>query len=182
MVCGTVYFLFVEQKSFVNSCVLVYNEKGHGSGVIISKNCVLTAKHVAIEPDLKIRTQDGVIYSVDRVALDPDSDLAFLYINVEFEERPLQLNQAPLKVGDKIVLVGTPYDRVLMNCVLEGRVVNVDMDDPLGHTNVDMIDSHGGPGCSGGPILDQRGRVRAILVTRIGALCGAVPVGELTIE
>lgn len=167
----------------VASCVLVYNASGHGSGAIVDANCVLTARHVADEPNLVIRTHDGDEHRVVRVVNDPDSDLALLYIDGTFDERPLLFDPAPLRVGDEIVLVGAPFDTALQNCVLAGRVVKVDAkakyNYPVDAANIDILDCRGGPGCSGGPVFDRRGRIRAVVTMGFGPLCGAVPVAEL---
>jgi serine protease Do len=166
----------------VDSCVLVYNEGGHGSGSIVDVNCVLTARHVADHNDLTIRTNDGDEYLVVLVVKDPDSDLALLYIDGQFgAEHPFLLfDRTPLHVGDEITVVGTPYEQQLQNCVLTGRVVKVDTDVPeMDSVNVDILDVHAGPGCSGGPVLDRCGRVRSVLTLEIGKLAGAIPVAEL---
>jgi len=173
----------VTQFDPVNSCVLVYNDTGHGSGSIVGKNCVLTAAHVAILEGLKIKTNDEQIYSVVRYALDPDSDIAFIYIDGEFDEQPLGIDKTPMKVGDSVTLIGTPMTVDLMNSVLTGKVVKIDVD-ATGTIwkNLDIFDTHSAPGTSGGPILDSQNRVRGIVVTGMGLVTGAVPMDELNIE
>lgn len=172
----------------VDSCVLVYSADGHGSGVIVGINCVLTARHVADNPGLTIRTNAGDEHPVVFVVVDEDSDMALLYIEGRFSESitPLLIDRTPLRVGDEVTLIGAPFDRMLQNCVLRGRVVKIDLvvDNygyEIGAENIDVLDCHGGPGCSGGPVLDSLGRVRGVLILGIGPLCGAVPVGELNL-
>lgn len=169
----------------VDSCVMVYNETGGGSGAIVDVNCVLTAKHVAINPDLKIRTNDGDEHRVARVVLDPDSDLARLYIDGKFDEQPLSLDPTPLRVGDEVSVIGMVLRPDLMNCVLPGHVVKVNYEIQVGNTryvNLDVCDYHAAPGCSGGPVVDRRGRVRGVQVIGIGPLSSGVPVEELNVQ
>ena len=165
-----------------NSTVCVFNDSGHGSGVIIDSNCVLTARHVSDHNDLMIQTIDGDVYGVVKAVKDPNSDLALLYIGQKFDEVPLTLDKTPLKIGDEIIVIGTPYERTMIGTVLLGHVVNIDQVIPMGditNVNVDIIDTHAAPGCSGGPVLDTRGHVRAIETLGNPPLCGCIPVGEL---
>jgi S1-C subfamily serine protease len=164
------------------SVVLVFNDFGHGSGAIVGPNAVLTAKHVAMEPDLRIRTASGDEYPVFGVALDPDSDLAVLYIEGEFGIASLVIDREPLEVGDNTVLIGTPLDPALMNCVLQGRVVRTDYEVEVEGNlliNIDVIDAHGTFGCSGGPLLDADGEIRGVMSVVVGPFSGCTPVGEL---
>src|SRR5574343_133626 len=164
-----------------DSVVLVFNDDGHGSGAIIGPDTVLTAKHVALEPGLRVQTADGMIYEVRDVEFDLDDDLAVLYIRGEFTQKPLELCATPFKQRELICAIGTPYEHDLMNCVFSGRVVKTDystMVDMQWYENLDVIDAHIGRGCSGGPVLDMRGRVRGVIVTMYGSIVGVVPVEE----
>lgn len=163
------------------SVVVVYNESGHGSGAIVDVNCVLTAGHVADQNDLRVRTSDGDDCRVVRVVRDPNSDLALVFIEGAFDpgHPPLRIDDQPLRVGEEITMIGTPYSRDLMNCVCHGRVVKVDYN-PFGlYVNIDVLDVHGGPGCSGGPVIDLKGAIRGVIVLAQGEFLAAVPVEEL---
>ncbi len=167
----------------INSCVLVYNTEISGSGAIIGPDCVLTAGHVADQPDLKIRTNDGGEYIVSRVEKDPDSDLARLYTRNSFDDKkPLSLDRTPLQVGDEITVIGYPFECPV--CMFSGRVVGVDhileINDNK-YQNMDILDCHAGAGCSGGPVLDSRGYVRSVWVAYDTRVCinYAVPMEEL---
>jgi S1-C subfamily serine protease len=164
-----------------NSVVLVYNESGHGSGAIVGQNEVLTAKHVALQGNLRVQTADGNDYAVVGMRLDPDSDLAILEIDGVFDEAPFVIDKTPLKVGEEVAIIGTPYDRALLNCVLHGRIVKVKVEVPTNDI-VDMSDAHAGGGCSGGPMVDTKGKLRGVCVLSVGLLNGSVPVGELDAE
>jgi len=166
----------------VDSVVILYNDAGGGSGSIVDANCVLTAKHVAVNSGLTVRTNDGDEYPVVRVVLDPDSDLALVYIEGTFHERPLLFDRTPLRIGDEVTVVGMVLRKEMAGCVMPGRVVNVDRETQIKdykYTNVDLYDCHAAPGCSGGPVVDRRGRIRAVNVMTFGPLDGGVPVEEL---
>lgn len=166
-------------KELKKSCVMVFSAEGHGSGVIVGKNCVLTAAHVARLSNLMIRTDDNEIYGVISTAIDPNSDMAIIYISGEFKQKPLQMNETPLELEDEIIMIGTPSIADLFNTVLRGRVVKIDVNTTGAEwTNLDIVDAHGSPGCSGGPIFDCHGNIRGIVVTGCGNLMGAVPMEE----
>ncbi|MEN6335910.1 MAG: serine protease, partial [Phycisphaerales bacterium] len=150
-------------------------------GVIIGPDRVLTAKHVVDSNGVfQIRTSDNALYSVKTVLLDVDDDLAVVVIEGVFSQPPAVLCPAPLVVGDAVRAVGTPSEVRLMNCILPGHVVKVDFDvEELGEYGLDVTDCHGMSGCSGGPLIDSRGRVRAIVVVSNRMLLSAVPVGRL---
>lgn len=164
------------------SCVVLFNDYGHGSGAIIGPNEVLTAKHVAKIPGIRVRTADGDEHAIAKIVFDPNSDLARVYIEDKFDERPLVLDRTPLRVGDKIAIVGTPYVLDLMNCVAPGRVVKVNYEtEVMGeeYVNMDVHDCHTAGGCSGGPVVDRKGRIRGIQVLIWSPYGSAVPVEEL---
>lgn len=164
------------------SVVIVHGESGYGSGSIVGVNCVLTARHVAVLPGLGVKTKDGDEHVVTRAEFDPNSDLALVYIEGTFDESPLRRDDRPLRVGDEVTMIGTPYTRGLMNCVCQGRVVKVDYVADGQYVNLDVLDVRGGLGCSGSPILDSSGAIRGVVVLQIGAFLSAVPVGELDVS
>jgi len=169
-------------NTVAQSCVLVYNESGHGSGAMVDVNCVLTAKHVADHMPLKIKTLDGTEYDVTSVKLDPDSDLAMLFIDGKFVATPLLLDPAPLHVGDYITLIGSPDDVIFIDCILPGHVVKTGVDiTDMNEFNLVIYDAHADPGTSGGPVLDNKGHIRAVEVIGAGSIAGGVPVSELNL-
>jgi S1-C subfamily serine protease len=170
--------------SLERSVVILHNADGHGSGVVIGSREVLTAKHVAMVPELTVLTHDGKEYQIVSTVQDPNSDLAIVTVDQDFDVPPLILDATPLRVGDRVTIIGTPYSIWLQNCVLPGLVVKVDADFPSGkfpipETNLDVVDCHADIGCSGSPVIDSQGRVRGIAVLLVGRLCGAVPIEEL---
>jgi len=171
--------------TIMDRCVVIYNDRGHGSGAIIGENVVLTAAHVAKMSGLKVMTEDGTVFDVVRSVEDKDSDLAVLYIDGKFNVSPLYIYRKPLKVGDEVLLVGTPLDRELKNLSLRGRVVGVDrqLRDQPDWNDAVILDAHAAPGCSGCPVLDSKGRIRAVLVGGVNVpLCIVIPVHNLDID
>lgn len=163
----------------VDSVVTITDGTGFGSGVIVGPSSVLTAKHLYDGSEMTVHAADGDTHKVVSVKLDKDDDLVVLVIDGTFDEEPLIVDKTPLQVGDEITVIGTPFGNELFNSVLIGHIVKVDVDTPLG-TGLDIHDAHSGPGCSGSPVLDKSGHVRAIhSISIYGTLSGAVPVEKL---
>jgi S1-C subfamily serine protease len=166
----------------VRSAVVVGNLIGHGSGAVVGADTVLTARHVAVMPGLQVETADGdPPRQVVRTVLDPNSDAALLYVDRPFDanEPPLQVSARPLRVGERIWVIGTPFDLRLRNCMLSGTVGKTGVDiEELEERGLVVTDVHAGRGYSGGPVLDARGRVRAIHVVACDNLVGELPVSE----
>jgi S1-C subfamily serine protease len=181
----------VDPSGLTNSAVVVYQTRGHGSGVVVGKDRVLTARHVAChfgdanDPLLVITADGDAPRRVIGTIVDPNVDAAILLLdpNTPFDanEPPAEVDRVPLGVGDVVTVVGTPLDREnLKLCVLRGYVVKVNVSPGLpGALNLDIIDAHAAPGCSGGPVFDSKGRVRGILLCGVGGILGgSLPTRE----
>lgn len=139
-----------------NSTVTVFTEVGHGSGVIFDSMHVLTAKHVAKAGE-KVR----VLYRNDDQAVgvvewdDPELDFSVIKLSFPAPFPAPELRCAVPEVGEPIVAVGTPMQRI--GTVIHGYVAAVND----GDWRV-LIDGSMNPGMSGGPIFDSAGRVIGI--------------------
>lgn len=159
-----------------SSAVLIYNDSGHGSGVIVDANAVLTAAHVASHEGLIVRCSGGEEFSVVRIVFDDDSDAAVLYVDDKLPYPPCSVAKELPSAGDEILCIGAPYDPNYAGAVLRGYVVKAAVS--VGYWPQAIIsDLHGAPGCSGGPVF-LGGRLVGIDVGSNGILCCIVPVSE----
>lgn len=103
------------------STVTVFTPRvGVGSGVIISEDgYILTCYHVTRPKritgvaftDLVAKPEDFI--EVEVVATDPENDLAILKVNVDEELKPVKFADiTKLKVGDPVIMIGTPKSQV----------------------------------------------------------------------
>lgn len=103
-------------------------ESGSGSGVILDKDGhVLTNTHVvtlggaAADPQIRVTTSDGHIYSATIVGTDPIYDLAVIKLDDAKNLTPVEFtDSSKLNVGDTAIAVGAPLG--LSNSVTTGIV------------------------------------------------------------
>lgn len=101
---------------------------GTGSGVVLSEDgYVVTNTHVVTldgatdDPDLKVTTSDGKVYSAEIVGLDPMYDLAVIKLVGAEDLTPIEIaDSSKLNVGDGTIAIGAPLG--LSNTVTTGIV------------------------------------------------------------
>lgn len=151
----------------LKAVVLIRTEKGIGSGVIISgRGDIITANHVvsgATEVAVELNSGESLQASViDGV---PSEDLAWLKVQLS-RSSCLQLASELPRVGSELYAVGSPLDEALSQTVSRGIVSAVRRGDGF---ELIQTDASLNPGNSGGPLLDARGRVAAIVSFKISA-------------
>jgi S1-C subfamily serine protease len=140
-----------------------------GSGVYISESTVVTNAHVvAGVVDLQVRLS-GVEQSLsgEVIYFDPEKDIAVI-VTDPIDNRPALLARKDAKKGNEVVVAGFPGGGPLkvtparVGGILSARGENIYGD--LGVTReVYSLKSQVLPGNSGGPLLDQDGRVMGIV-------------------
>jgi S1-C subfamily serine protease len=132
----------------------VYDEQGH----------IVTNQHVVAGADtFSISLWNGVEYKATLVGADPSTDLAVLKIDAPRSVlEPLRLaNSGDVSVGDPVLALGSPFG--LEGTLTQGIVsaLHREMTAPNNYTITDTIqtDAAINHGNSGGPLLDDLGRV-----------------------
>ncbi|MBH9552346.1 S1 family peptidase [Inhella gelatinilytica] len=146
-----------------------------GSGFVVEASGLLVSNYhvvsqAALEPQryrLRFKTADGRQGKLQIVAIDVRRDLALLRAVGERDEpltwpAPLSFRpaQEPLAKGDRIYSLGHPHDVAF--AIVEGNyngLVERSFDDLIYYAGALN------PGMSGGPVLDDRGRVVAVNVS-----------------
>ena len=149
---------------------------GHGSGFVVSPTgLVITAAHV-------IRDDQAAV--VAELPGDRKAKGWLVRRNAEFDVALIQLepgeyraipvgSAASLHVGDTVFAVGAPLDQRLTRTVTKGVVSALREDPPRKWIQSDVT-VH--PGSSGGPLLDDRGRVVGVAQSGV-TLQGRVGIG-----
>lgn len=136
--------------------------RGQGSGFFVTREgWVATNEHVIRgKSGIQVEMSDGKTASVKKViAVDRQADLAILDVGIEHDYLPLAVDAMP--IGTKVYAIGSP--RELSNTLSEGLLSGYrDISKGVRRLQTTAPIS---PGSSGGPLLDDRGRV-------VGVTCG----------
>ncbi len=150
-------------ESSMPSVVIIRTDSGQGTGFIISKDgYVVTNAHVLADALGNLATG---IYGVDsgggRVDLGfvgYDSDLDIALLKTQGNYNPLEFeNSDNVKIGEKVIAVGNPYGLVFS--VSEGIVSGTHRLGSNGLNAYIQIDAALNPGNSGGPLINNQGKV-----------------------
>ena len=158
-------------------------ESGAGTGFVVDlQGNVVTNDHVVEgAQNLRVIFSDGTMASARIVGQDPGNDLAVIKVDVPSSQlHPLSLgDSSKVEVGQTVVAIGNPFN--LHNSVTAGIVSGLGRSRPSvnGRSIANMIqtDAPVNPGNSGGPLLDDQGRVVGIVAQIESPVRGSVGVG-----
>ncbi len=146
----------------VDSVVLVRTGAGYGSGFLVSKDgYILTASHVVGDATtVKIRWSDKKETDGQVVRVIKGRDVALIKADPH-GRTPLALRTDALPPSATVFAVGAPLDKELQGSVTRGVVSAVRAMHGYSYIQSDVSV---GPGNSGGPLLDEQGRVVGVAV------------------
>jgi len=146
------------------STVQIVSGLGTGSGVLISRDgYVVTAAHVVGDARLvKLRWSDGTETDGEVVRTHAGRDVALIRTNSR-GRTPLPLIGAAPATGAVVYAVGTPLDKAFQGSVTRGVLSGQPHIKGYRYLQSDVSVN---PGGSGGPLVDEHGRV--IGLTSIG--------------
>jgi serine protease Do len=148
-----------------------------GSGVVWAPELVVTNAHVVPGSHPRVRRADGGMARGRVVTRDRQADLALLHVPELGLPVATVGSAAELRVGSLLVAVGHPFG--IRGALTTGIVHALDS---RGRASRSWIqgDLRLGPGNSGGPLADARGRVVGINAMIVGGLALAIPASEVT--
>jgi uncharacterized protein len=151
-----------------------------GSGFAISRGGhVLTSHHVVDGcAEITARPAGGRSIKAETVARDETNDLALIKIAAASTNAAFRFAQ-PMRAGDAVVAVGYPLPSLLASeaKISTGSVSALaGMHDDARHLQIAAPVQRGN---SGGPLLDSRGHVAGIIVSKLDALKVAGAMGDL---
>jgi serine protease Do len=158
-----------------------FEQKGLGSGVIISKDgYILTNNHVVEGSDeILVKLSDKEEYQGKVVGMDPNTDLALVKIETSRELPTAVLGDSDrLRVGEWVIAIGNPFGlehTVTAGIVsAKGRVIGSGPYDDFIQTDASI-----NPGNSGGPLFNLKGEVIGVNTAIVAAGQGigfAIPI------
>ncbi len=149
-----------------NAVVALETQNHYGSGVIVdSRGYILTNKHVvddSLHRKIDVKTHPGTEYTAEVIIWDRKKDLALLEITKEKSFPSLDLeDQNNINVGDRVYALGNPYG--LDFTVTEG-IISAFRVDEIKYVQTDVSIN---PGSSGGPIVNNRGKIVGITTSKV---------------
>ena len=157
------------------------SQLGLGSGFVLPGGVVVTNRHVLDQPlQVTVNTWDGRSLQANVIGAAVDSDLAILALSDATGLPVAEIRTAPVEVGEVVYAVGYPGGGPAT--VTKGRVVGLVDGTLLGEpADVIRVDAEIREGNSGGPLLDEQGRVVGVVFAlESGAGTGlAVPAQTL---
>jgi len=171
------------------SVVVVYNLnesgqiRGHGTGFFIDPWGMVATNYHVVEgaSSLRIKTKNGATMDIRGIAAsDAENDVVILSAILPVDSiRTLRMTPSLPQVGDKIVVIGTPYHPQLAQTITDGLVSAIR---PLaGGKRLIQISAPISPGSSGSPVVNTKGEVVGIAtrVHRQASHIGIAVPGEI---
>lgn len=154
--------------------VAIGDEGAHGSGVHIGNGLVLTAAHVADDPevkgDLSIVDSLGAKHSVETLWVNHKYDVALLRMTDPKKVNESEVSCRYLNLGEKLSFSGNPLD--LHNITTFGNIADPEIMQVGPWAEVYTVSAQLAPGMSGGPAFDKDGYVVGINVGLIATKAG----------
>lgn len=165
----------VEQVS--DSVVHIMNETQdwQGSGVAITRDIILTARHVVEGgTNFTITLSNGCELKATKAISSKKYDLGFIKLNKKVL-KPAKLDSIKdCRLGQQVFVIGSPYGKLNFNSITLGIISGLDRNfdewatdyeyEEFGWAVTFTTDAAGHPGNSGCAIFTMDGKVRGILV------------------
>lgn len=151
--------------------------KSTGTGFLVSASGeVLTNAHV-VDNCSEILVGAGRPGTLVRA--DPVNDLALLRIEPPTDTEPLVLDGSGLRLGDEVVAIGYPLSSILGDALSATSGAVASLNGLAGNTSHLLMTAPIQPGNSGGPLIDARGRVVGVVVSKLDELEALKATGSI---
>jgi len=151
----------------VKSVVTIRTDVGQGTGFIISdEGYIVTNAHVLLEGKLiNSITYEQKTIPTEFIGYDGKMDLALLKISGNYKKLDIE-NSENIQIGEKVIAIGNPLG--LQFSVSQGIVSGIHRTGSNGLNAYIQTDAALNPGNSGGPLINQKGKVIGINNFKIG--------------
>jgi S1-C subfamily serine protease len=152
-----------------------------GSGFIVdTKGHILTNEHVVRSCDRpKVTDVDGHSYQARVAARDASNDLALLSASHHWPDAATLRDGREPRPGDAVVVTGFPYGGLISSNVTVTTGSLSALTGPRDDTRLLQLSAPVQPGNSGGPVLDESGRVIGVVSESLNGVAVAVITGAL---
>lgn len=154
------------------SVVHIMCDRWQGSGVAITKDIIVTARHVIDGINYTVTLHDGTVVKGVQAISHKDYDIGFIRVEKPILKSAKFGSIKDCVLGQPVFIIGSPYGKINFNNVTLGIISGLDRDwdglsysgDPYGWKVAFTSDSGAHPGNSGGPVFSMDGLVRGLLV------------------
>ncbi len=156
------------------SVVHIMCDRWRGSGVAITEDIIITARHVVDGPNYTITLNDGTELKGIQAVSHKDYDIGFIKVD-ESILKPVKFGDiADCRLGQQVFVIGSQFGISNFNSVTLGIISAMQRNkgESRGWQVTFQIDAGANPGSSGGPVFNMDGEVIGIVVgapTRIFA-------------
>ena len=166
-----------------------YVTQGAGSGVIVSSGdngtYILTCAHVIEKATaVSVKLRDGTEYKSSLTALDTDTDIGIIKIDVSGLPTATVGDFSKVVVGQGVVAIGNPLGE-LGGSVTDGIISALDRDIMIDGTTYHLLQTNAeiNPGNSGGGLFDMEGKLIGIVNAKssgdnVEGLGFAIPIDD----
>ncbi len=153
------------------SVVHIKCDRWQGSGVAITEDIIVTARHVIDGTNYTINLNDGLIVKGIQAISHKDYDIGFIKVDNPILKPAKFGSIKDCVLGQSVFIIGSPFGKINFNSVTLGIIsgLNKDWDglsyigESYGWKVVFTSDSAAHPGNSGGPVFSMDGLVRGLL-------------------
>ena len=154
------------------SVVHIMCDRWQGSGVALSEDIVVTARHVVDGLNYTITLHDGTVVKGTQAITHKDYDVGFIKVDKPVLKPAKFGSIKECVLGQSVFIIGSPYGKINFNNVTLGIISGLDRDwddisysgEPYGWEVAFTSDAGTHPGNSGGPVFTMDGIVRGLLV------------------
>jgi len=154
------------------SAVHIMCDRWQGSGVAITEDIVVTARHVVDGTDYTITLNDGTQVKGIQAISHKDYDIGFIKVDSPILKPAKFGSIKDCVLGQPIFIIGSPFGKINFNNVTLGIISGLDRDwdglsqygESYGWKVAFTSDAGAHPGNSGGPVFTLDGVCRGLLV------------------
>lgn len=170
-----------EAEETYNSVFVIYSGNSLGSGFAIGENCIVTNAHVIDnERNITVESYDGDTFKAYAIGIDNNADIAILAVKDTVFPYLEIADISTMKTGDDIYAVGAPkgmaYTLTKGGISAKERII-----DDKSYIQIDAAINEGN---SGGPLLNDNGRVLGMNTLKMNDSEGiglAIPISQICI-